>query len=177
MRLQQAIALLVVAVLVTPAASQEPSSRVRSLAEMRFGTVILQQWDLSCGAAALATLFTYDLGDPVSERAVATAMLHETDPIRVRTRGGFSLLNMQEFAEGRGYAADGYGNLTLNDLPALLPAIVPLVLHGYEHFVVVRTVGGDQIFFADPAYGVRALSRPAFERAWTRKVALTVARK
>ena len=177
MRWRQAVTLLLLALIVTPAASQVQNRRVRSLAEIRFGNVILQQWDLSCGAAALATLFTFDMGDPVSEREVATAMLHETDPIRVRTRGGFSLLNMQEFAQSRGYTADGYGNLTLDDLRALLPAIVPLELHGYEHFVVVRAVGGDQIFFADPAYGVRTLARPAFERAWTRKVALAVARK
>lgn len=77
-------------------------SRIRSLAEIRHEHVVIQKWDLSCGAAALATLLTYDLGDPVTEREAATAMLRQSDPIRVRTRGGFSLLNMQEYAEARG---------------------------------------------------------------------------
>src|SRR5256885_11578586 len=48
--------------------------------------VVIQQWDISCGAAALATVFTYSLRDPVSEREVAQAMLRRTDPLRVKVR-------------------------------------------------------------------------------------------
>ncbi len=150
---------------------------MRSLAEIRYESVIPQQWDTSCGAAALATLLSYDLQDKVTERQVATAMLHRTDPIRVRTRGGFSLLNMQEYAAMRGYQADGYGDLSLGDLATLLPAIVPVEFHGYDHFVVVRKIEQDQVFFADPAFGRRTISAPAFEQAWNGKIAFVVTRK
>jgi uncharacterized protein len=174
---RHASAFLLFLLLAQQADAAAPAGRVKSLAEIRQSTVVMQQWDLSCGAAALATLLTYDLRDPVTERDVASAMLHRTDPIRVRSRGGFSLLNMQEYAESRGYSADGYGELTLQDLPQLLPAIVPLDFHGYEHFVVVRSMRENRIFFADPAYGSRSVSAAAFERAWTRKVAFVVSRK
>lgn len=147
---------------------------MRSLAEIRHEGVVIQKWDLSCGAAALATLLTYDLHDPVSEREVATAMLHRTDPVRVRTRGGFSLLNMQEYAEARGYQADGYGELTLEDLLRMLPAIIPIEFHGYDHFVVVREAREGQVFFADPAYGRRTVSIPAFEQAWKSRIAFVI---
>lgn len=160
-----------------PAAAQEWRGRVRSLAEFRHEGVILQKWDMSCGAAALATLLTYDFGDMVTERAVATAMLHHTDPIRVRTRGGFSLLDMQEYAEARGYEADGYGEMSFDDLPGLLPAVVPVQFHGYDHFVVVREIRDGKVFFADPAYGKRTLTVLEFERAWQQKVAFVVARR
>ena len=159
-----------------PAAAQERPWRVRSLAEIRHEGVVIQKWDTSCGAAALTTLLTFDLGDPVAERAVATAMLHQTDPIRVRARGGFSLLNMQEYAQARGYEAEGYGEMSLGDLLGMLPAIVPVQFHGYDHFVVVRAVRDGEVFFADPAYGRRSISVARFERAWEQKVAFVVRR-
>jgi predicted double-glycine peptidase len=160
-----------------PAAGQERPWRVRSLAEIRYEGVIPQRWDTSCGAAALATLLTHDLGEPVAERAVATAMLRRTDPIRVRARGGFSLLNMQEYAQARGYEAEGYGDMKFDDLLDMLPAIVPVRFHGYDHFVVVRAVRGGEVHFADPAYGRRSMSVARFERAWEQKVAFVVRRR
>jgi predicted double-glycine peptidase len=150
--------------------------RVRSLAEIRHESVVIQKWDTSCGAAALATLLTYDLADPVSEREIATAMLRRTDPIRVRVRGGFSLLDLQQYAEARGYEAAGYGQVTLADLQQFLPAIVPVRLHGFDHFVVVRSLQGDKVHFADPAFGRRAMSVERFDRAWKLKVAFAVSR-
>src|SRR5690242_10352026 len=89
------------------AASAQERGPVRSLLEIRQANVIIQQWDASCGAAALATLLTYHLGNAVSERAVAQAMLGKTDPLRVKHRGGFSLLDLKRYAEARGFQADG----------------------------------------------------------------------
>lgn len=160
--------------LAIPGLAERP---VRSLAEIRHESVVMQKWDLSCGSAALATLLTYDLGDPVSERAVATTMLRRTDPLKVQVRGGFSLLDLQRYAESRGYEADGYGEMTLDDLVTFLPAIVPVHIHGYDHFVVVRSIRDGTVFFADPAFGKRTLATTAFERAWVQKVAFIARRK
>jgi uncharacterized protein len=166
---------LVAVALTVPAQAAWPEGRVRSLAEIRHAGVVMQQWDLSCGAAALATLLTFDLGDPVSERRVAAAMLRRAGAARVQGRGGFSLLDMQEFAEARGYQADGFGEMTLDDLSSRLPAIVPVDFHGYEHFVVVRQLRDGQVLLADPAYGQRTLAVPAFDRAWQSRIAFVVA--
>src|SRR5689334_17325472 len=78
---------------------------VQSLLEVRQQGVVMQHWDTSCGAAALATVLTYGLRDPVSEKTAALGMLRRTDPLRVKVRGGFSLLDMKRFAESRGYTA------------------------------------------------------------------------
>ena len=163
--------------LVSGAPGAERPARVRSLAEFRHESVVIQRWDTSCGAAAVATLLTYDLGDPVTEREVATAMLGRTDPVRVRVRGGFSLLDMQEYAERRGYEADGYGSVSLEDLVGFLPAIVPVQFHGYDHFVVVRQLRDGIVHFADPAYGKRSLSLAEFERAWKQRVAFVISKR
>ena len=48
--------------------------RVRSLQEAKFAATIRQQYDFSCGSAALATLLTHHYQFPVSEDAVFDAM-------------------------------------------------------------------------------------------------------
>jgi uncharacterized protein len=153
----------------------EAKRPVRSLAEIRYQDVVMQKWDMSCGSAALATLLTYDLGDPVGERAVATTMLRRTDPLKVRVRG-FSFLDLQQYAEQRGYEADGYGKLSFSDLISLLPAIVPVEFQRSDHFIVVRRVLDGEVHFADPAFGRRTLPIATFERVWVQKVAFTVHR-
>src|SRR5262245_8063371 len=75
---------------------------VRSLQEIREEGVIIQKWDTSCGAAALATVLTYSLHESVTEREVATGMLRMTEPLKVKHQGGFSLLDMKHFVEMRG---------------------------------------------------------------------------
>src|SRR5207249_1354100 len=77
---------------VGPAQAERP---VRSLLEMRQENVIIQQWDNSCAAAALATVLTYDRGYPVTEEQVAHGLLRQTDALRVKDRGGFPLLDME----------------------------------------------------------------------------------
>lgn len=149
---------------------------VVSIAELRHATVVMQRWDLSCGAAALATLLTHDLGDPVGERAAAEAMLGRTDPLRVRVQGGFSLLDLQEYAEVRGYEASGYGQVSLEALVEMAPAIVPIDSHGYDHFVVFRGVRRGEVVLADPAFGRRTMPVERFSRVWKLRVAFVVTR-
>ena len=149
---------------------------MRSLLEIRRENVIAQQWDVSCGAAALATLLAYHHGERVTEKAVAQAMLGKTDPLRVKVRGGFSLLDLKRYASARGFQADGYSDMTLADLEKLGPAIVPVVLDRYPHFVVFRARSGDRVLIADPAYGNRSVAVDVFEKAW-QKIAFVVERR
>lgn len=130
---------------------------VQSMWEIRQAEVVRQKWDLSCGAAALSTLFTYQHGDPISEAEIIRDVLRRADPIKIRARQGFSLLDLKRFAERRGYSAEGYGSVELQDLIGFAPAIVPTQLDGYNHFVVFRGVRGDRVLFADPAYGNRTM--------------------
>lgn len=148
---------------------------MRSLREIRQHNVIVQRWDASCGAAALATVLTYHIGQRVSEKAVAEAMLGRTDPLRVKVRGGFSLLDLKRYAERAGFVADGYAQVPLEELDDLRPAIVPVVFFGFPHFVVYRGRIGQQVLLADPAYGNRLLEVEKFVEAW-QNIAFVVTR-
>lgn len=150
---------------------------VRSLLEIRQEGVVVQQWDSSCGAAALATVLTYALADPVSERAVAEGMLRRTDPLRVRVRGGFSLLDMKRFAENRGYGAEGYRDLSLDELLRMKSPIVPISEHGNPHFVVVRGLRDGMLDVADPAFGNRRIPAERFAGIWQSGIGFVVTRQ
>lgn len=139
---------------------------VRSLIEMRHEGVVIQQWDISCGAAALATVFTYDLKIPVTERHVAEDMLRRTDPLRVRVRGGFSLLDMKRYAELWAYSAEGFRGLSFEELLAMRSPIVPIEEYGNPHFVVVRGLRQGKVDIADPAFGNRLMSIEDFKEVW-----------
>jgi uncharacterized protein len=149
---------------------------VRSLQEIRHERVVIQQWDTSCGAAALATVLTYSLQDPVSEHEVARGMLKMTEPLKVKYRGGFSLLDMKHFAELRGYKGAGYRKLTLSALVKLNSPIVPIVQYGNPHFFVVRGLDSNgRVSIADPGFGNRTMSTPDFTTAWKDGIGFVVA--
>lgn len=158
-----------------PAADQR--TPVRSLLEMRQANVVIQKWDISCGAAALATLMTYQLRDPVPEKTIATAMLAKTNPALVKARQGFSLLDLKRFVETRHYQGNGYTGLEMRDLIKMNPAIVPVQFHGYPHFIVFKGMQGNRVLIADPAFGNRVLSLDDFQKAWVDKIAFVVTRR
>ena len=147
---------------------------VRSMAELRDEGVVRQRWDLTCGAAAVATLLTYQLGRPVSERQVTLALLRRTSPLLVRLRLGFSLLDLKAYAASQGFAAAGFSGMTLTDLDAMAPAIVPIRWHGFRHFVVYRGRRGDRVLLADPSFGNRTLPDWAFTSSWANGVGFVV---
>lgn len=143
---------------------------VKSLLEMRQQGVVVQKYDLSCGAAALATLLNFQFGDPVTERDVNAGLIRRQEyiehPELVRIRQGFSLLDMKRYVDGRGYQGVGFGQLDMDDLIKLAPVIVAVSPIGYNHFVIFRGIFRDQVLLADPAYGNRTMSREKFERIW-----------
>lgn len=150
---------------VIPAAGAEYKVRTVSLREARFRTTIRQQYDFSCGSAAVATLLTYQYGHPVTEQEVFQQMYLHGDRAKIQ-REGFSLLDMKRFLASRGYQADGF-ELPLSKLEETqVPAIVLVVENGYHHFVVVKGVRGNRVLIGDPALGTRALAREHFERIW-----------
>jgi predicted double-glycine peptidase len=150
-------------------AAESPRA-VRSLLEMRHDRVVVQEFDLSCGAAALATILNHQHDDPISERDIAKGLIEREEYIAnlplVRVRQGFSLLDLKRFVDGRGYEGRGFGQLTLQDLVEQAPIMVPVNLHGYNHFVVFRGMSGNRVLLADPAFGNRTLLAAKFERAW-----------
>jgi predicted double-glycine peptidase len=143
---------------------------VRTVLEIRRDQVMIQKWDLSCGAAALGTLLQYEFGKSVTEREIATGLIkfggYVSQPERVKIQQGFSLLDMKRYVEAQGFEGVGLGQLTIDDLIARAPVIIPINPLGYNHFVVFRGVMGNRVLLADPAWGNRTMTIDKFQRAW-----------
>lgn len=136
--------------------------------EMRDQNVVTQRFDFSCGAAALATLMRYGLGEDITERQILIELFDRLseDEKEVRRRTGFSLLDLQRVAQARGFNAQGF-RLTPDQLTMLAgPVIVFIEPHGYKHFAVLRGVHGDRIHLADPSRGNVRQPAYAFLDGW-----------
>lgn len=137
----------------------------KSVRELRFATVEPQQFDFSCGSAAVATLMTYGFNRSTTEQEAFKYMYVHGDKNKIR-KEGFSLLDIKAFLASIGYEADGY-RISLDRLQQVhLPAIALVQIHGYKHFVVIKGVTNRQVLIGDSALGLRIESRREFVRQW-----------
>ena len=157
------------------AAGGEVSKNIRSMKEIRSEGVVKQRWDMSCGAAALSTLLTYDFKDNTPETAIVVWLLHRLDANHVRARGGFSLLDLKHFAEARGYSAEGYSDMTLQDLAEeKTSVIVPIRAKGVDHFIVIKGFVDGHVVIADPAFGNLTMRVDRFQKLWKNGIVFEV---
>ena len=137
----------------------------RSWQAMRFDGMVRQRTDFSCGAAALATVFSAGFGRRTTEQQVLVNMLSLANPDIVREKG-FSLLDMKRYVRTIGMQGEGYQVNYDALLQMRVPGIALINVKGYKHFVVIRRASRDFIAIADPAIGNRTISRRQFERSW-----------
>lgn len=139
--------------------------QVISWRDIPFRTVVRQQYDYSCGSAALATLLQFHYGMHVSEADVFRAMYAVGDQARIR-QVGFSMLDMKSYLEQHGFRADGL-RISLDRLAALNVPTIALISHAeYRHFVVVKGIEGDRVLIGDPTFGLQTYTRAEFEAMW-----------
>lgn len=138
---------------------------VRSMVERRFLTVVRQQYDFSCGSAALATLLRYHYGEAQNEQSIFFGMWRDGDQAQIR-RLGFSLLDMKRYLNARGLPADGYQVSIQQIAEAGIPGIVLINMNGYKHFVVVKGIEQGHVLIGDPSLGIRLVRTAEFEKMW-----------
>lgn len=142
------------------------SVQVTSWRDLPFRTVIRQQFDYSCGSAALATLLRFHYGQAVREAEIFAAMYRGGDQDKIR-KVGFSLLDMKRYLAGAGFSSDGY-RISLADFEKMTTPGIALIKTGaYRHFVVVKGVRGANVLVGDPALGLKVYSRAQFEAVWS----------
>lgn len=138
---------------------------VTSFQERSFLKTIKQQYDFSCGSAALATLLTHHYEHPISERDVFMAMYNSGNKQKIK-KEGFSLLDMKNYLESNGYRADGF-RLPLEKLSGIgVPAIALINNDGYNHFVVIKGINDQYILIGDPSRGTKLVPRTQFKNIW-----------
>lgn len=167
-------AVIAMAMSVAPAAAQgtfnlpggAAALRITSLRDMPYRTVVRQQYDYSCGSAALATLLQHHYGRAVSEATIFQDMYAAGDQAKIR-KVGFSLLDMKRYlAASQGLVADGF-RWTIDDLKrSRSPALALIKVGSYRHFVLIKGVRNGKILVGDPAQGLKLYSEADFARVW-----------
>ena len=150
--------------------------RVKSLLELRREKVILQNLDFSCGAAALATVLRYGFGEDTSERELISLIFvfGQTPEKAVKKyfkRQGFTLLDLKRAARAKGFPSVGYKGMSFEELMETLeeeqlPVLLPIRPMDYNHFVVLKGVHGNRVYFADPAFGNNTMTISQFMDVW-----------
>src|SRR5438046_10739603 len=80
---------------------------VESFQEKKYKATLAQQYDFSCGSAALASLLTYNYNIPVNEQDVFKDMFDNGDK-KVIDEYGFSLLDINNYMTRHGFVSTGY---------------------------------------------------------------------
>lgn len=139
---------------------------VTSIREARFQTVIRQQYDFSCGSAALASLLTFHYDRPTTEQEVFISMYEAGDKEKIQAMG-FSLLDMKTYLARRGLTADGF-QMTLEKLAEVgVPAITLIQTGNYRHFVIIKGIRDGEVLTGDPALGNRIYPIEKFKQMWS----------
>jgi predicted double-glycine peptidase len=157
------------------AGGQRFASPVMTFQEIRSRQILRQKYDFTCGSAALATVLHFQYGENISEQVIIREILAHGKSVEEAKHVGFSLLDLKQFLERHGYVAQGFGGVKTADLMRHnVPAIVPVDMSGYKHFVVIRDVRGGTVHIANPALGNQSLSVPDFEKVWQNNIAFYV---
>jgi len=144
---------------------------VKTFLDFKRERAVLQRYDFSCGAAALATLMQCYYKLNVSEASIVLYIIHmrgaEQAVKRYKEKKGFSLLDLKMAAQSAGFRCPAYRDMTLADLVALNePAIVPIRTRSFDHFVLFRGVEGDRVYLADPVAGNVTMKAANFVAIW-----------
>ncbi len=155
------------------------SRRVASWVALKQRNVVMQRRDYSCGAAALATLIRYHLGDNVNEDLFLRALddILTLEEIEDRIENGLAMSDLRKAAVKTGYLSV-VAKLTLDKLfAAKTPLIVGITDDGYKHFVVYRGTDYFWVYLADPIRGNLRLPICEFKQQWQKNLVLAVAKK
>jgi hypothetical protein len=152
---------------------------VWSWQELKRRNVVMQNYDYSCGAAALATIFQYYWSDSVSEKDILKVLFKilTIEEIKDRTKKGMAISDLRRVSVEMGYLAS-IGTLTFDKLTeSKVPLIVPIRINEFDHFVVYRGVAGGRVYLADPVRGNVRPTVAEFCGQWTKNAILVVVKK
>ncbi len=136
---------------------------------LRFEATVPQHFDYTCGASSVATVLTFHWNRPTTENDAIEALgqRYTLAEIAKRRDTGLSFDDLIFIVERLGYAGQG-AKLAIDDLARLKgPVIVQLSNPKFQHFVVLRRVGDDVFYVADPIVGNYAMSADQFRHEFT----------
>ena len=142
----------------------------KSMVDLRFVNVMRQRFDLSCGAAAVGTLLNYFYSEKLEEPEILTDLIKTGDKAKIE-KDGFSMLELKQYGERRGYVVRGF-KITKPEAVAEIkvPFLTLINSRGYNHFVIIKGTRDGVVYIADPAFGNRSVPLEQFKAEWSQVI-------
>lgn len=165
--------LITATALLLPSFARSAPDDVWTWEEARYGDIVTQELDNSCGLAAVATIMQTHFGDMrFDERALVRKYMERASEAELAEamQNGLSLLEIEKIVQSLGYMT-AKKVLTLNELEqvvSFVPVLVYLEIGKFKHFAVVRGINMDKdaVLLADPSRGNVQYSRDEFQSEW-----------
>jgi predicted double-glycine peptidase len=148
----------------------------KSIVDLRFTSVVRQQFDLSCGAAAVATLLNYFYGEKIDEKEAIEAIIKFGDKEKIE-KDGFSMLELKRYGDSKGYVVQGFKMTKPDAITEIkIPFLTLINTRGYNHFVIVKGTKDGVVYIADPAFGNRSRPLAEFKEEWSNIILVYLSR-
>jgi predicted double-glycine peptidase len=153
----QILILLLLFLTLTLLADDSVNFKVTPFSTLKLKGTVLQNYEESCGAAALATIINL-YGQQIDEKQVVDKA-SSTDML--------SFAQMARIAKEFGYNASGY-KIDTNTFESLKVPVITRIdnRENYAHFVVVMNHTGDFVSIFDPSFGYYVQSKKEFFKWW-----------
>lgn len=133
---------------------------VKSWIEFKNERLTRQNYDYSCGSAALATLLSHYYDMNVTEETILKSVLdvkgidkQASELEDQEGNNGLSFYDLSQYASTKGFKAVGIA-LGMEDLKKLqIPVIVFVKIRKQEHFTVLKKMDERYAYLADPSFG------------------------
>lgn len=143
---------------------------VKSWIEFKNERLIRQNYDYSCGSAALATLLNHYYDVNVSEQMILASVLEAkgvtTEASALENQegnNGLSFYDLSQYASSHGFKAIGIA-LGMEELKKLqIPVIVFVKIRKQEHFTVLKKMDERYAYLADSSFGNIRVSHVKFK--------------
>lgn len=141
-------------------------SEVVDSESLRFAYSTEQRFDTSCGLSTISCLLTQYWNRPVDELTLARE--HLTSPAKEGV-WTVSMADLVQVLRSRGLFVSAY-KMNFQQLTQAVSRYAPVLVH-YDkpegHFSLVLSIQNEIVITADPAEGVTAKTRTAFESRWS----------
>jgi hypothetical protein len=148
----------------------------KSIVDLRYTNIVRQRFDLSCGAAAVATLLNNFYGEKIDEKETIEAIFKFGDKAKIE-KDGFSMLELKRYGDSKGYVVQGFKITKPDAITEIkIPFLTLINTRGYNHFVVVKGTKDGVVYIADPAFGNRSRPLAEFKEEWSNIILVYLSR-
>lgn len=141
---------------------------IASWIEIKNKNLVRQNFDYSCGSAALSTIMSHYYDTNTTEEAILNDILKAKgiDKDKQELQGqdvGLSFYDLSKYVSMRGLRAVGVA-IDFEELKKLkIPVIVFIKLRKREHFSTLKKIDNSHVYLADPSFGNISVSHSKFK--------------